>query len=66
MNRIEMNCQTGELKVIELTAEEIAEIEAKAAYVEAVKEAPPTLVDQILDDPAELAKLKTALGLDRA
>ena len=32
--RVEVNCETGEQTVIELTAEEIAELEAAAAQAE--------------------------------
>jgi len=34
MKRIEVNCQTGETKEIQLTAEEIAEIESRAPDVQ--------------------------------
>lgn len=60
MNRLEINLQTGEERVIALTAEEIAEIEARPVPVPAPVR---TLADQILADPVELAKLKAALGL---
>ena len=60
MNRIEVNLQTGERLVIPLTSEEISELEARPVP-KPVKV--KTLVDQILDDPVELAKLKAALGL---
>lgn len=33
--RIEVNCETGEVQEIELTAEEVAELEAAAAQAEA-------------------------------
>ena len=33
--RIEINCETGEVQEIELTAEEVAELEAAAAKAEA-------------------------------
>ena len=41
MHRIECNVSTGEITQIDLTAEEIAELEARAAaYVEPIKVAP--------------------------
>lgn len=47
LTRIEVNCATGEQKVIPLTAEEIAEREAMAAQAEA---------DRIAREEAEAAK----------
>jgi len=61
-NRIEMNVQTGKQTVIDLTSEEIADVQARADLVLEPTPA-PTLVEQILASPADLAALKQALGL---
>ena len=65
MNRIEINVQTGERKVIELTPEEIVDAQART-LAESLKPAPLSAglqaVNAILADPAALAALKTALG----
>ena len=65
MNRIEMNVQTGERKVIELTPEEIADAQART-LAESLKPAPLSAgqqaVNTIKADPAALASLKIALG----
>lgn len=61
-NRIEMNVQTGKQTVIDLTSEEIADVQARANLVLEPKPA-PTLAEQILASPADLAALKQALGL---
>jgi hypothetical protein len=61
VNRIEINVGTGEQVTIELTPEEESAVYARAAVADKPKA--KTLVDQILDDPVELAKLKAALGL---
>jgi hypothetical protein len=62
MKKTIVNVLTGEQKLVDLEPEEVAAIEAKAAArVEEPK--PLTVVDRIIADPAELAKLKAALGL---
>ncbi|MBP9806437.1 MAG: hypothetical protein KBE22_16235 [Candidatus Accumulibacter sp.] len=62
MKKTVMNAVTGEQKLVDLEPEEVAAIEAKAAArVEEPK--PLTVVDRIIADAAELAKLKAALGL---
>ena len=61
MERIEINVQTGERKVIQLTPEEVAA--AQSASDNDVPVVIKTLTDQILSNPTELAKLKAALGL---
>ena len=62
MKKTVINVTTGEQKLVDLDPEEVAAIEAKAAArVEEPK--PLTVVDRIIADPAELAKLKAALGL---
>ena len=67
MQKIEVNVLTGEQKIVDLTAEEVAQAQAShAAWIagEAARQASiKTLADQILESPTELAKLKAALGL---
>lgn len=60
--RVEIDTRTGEKVEIPLTPEEIA---ANAAWAAAEPAPAPlkTLADQILADPAEVEKLKAALGL---
>ena len=55
MNRIEMNVQTGEQQVIELTAEEVAQ--AQANYAEWLS-AQPTKEEQIAQLQAQIDALK--------
>ena len=65
LQRIEVNVQTGERKVIDLTPQEEAEAIARTA-AEAAK--PPSksegarMVDAILSDPQALAALKAQLA----
>jgi len=61
-NRIEMNVQTGKQTVIHLTSEEIADVQARANLVLEPTPA-PSMVEQILASPTDLAALKQALGL---
>jgi len=61
-NRIEMNVQTGKQTVIVLTSEEIADVQARANLVLEPTPA-PSMVEQILASPTDLAALKQALGL---
>ena len=62
MKKTIVNVLTGEQKLVDLELEEVAAIEARAAArVEEPK--PLTVVDRIIADAAELAKLKAALGL---
>ena len=67
MHRTVVNVQTGETIQVDLTAEEIAEAQAATVAWNAEQAArqasTKTLADQILESPAELAKLKAALGL---
>ena len=67
MHRTVVNVQTGETTQVDLTAEEVTQVQAmKAAWVaeESARQASiKTLADQILESPTELAKLKAALGL---
>jgi len=67
MYRIVVNVETGEQTQIELTAEDIAQAQATEATWQAEEAArqasTKTLADQILSNPAELAKLKAALGI---
>jgi hypothetical protein len=56
MNRIEVNVQTGEQKVIDLTPEEIAQ--AQAQYAEWLA-AQPTKEEQIAQLQAQIDALKT-------
>jgi hypothetical protein len=62
MNRIEIDVITGERKVIELTAEEVAQAEAQyAAWLaeqEAIEAAKPTKEEQIALLEAQLNQLK--------
>lgn len=62
MKKTIVNVLTGEQKLVDIEPEEVAAIEAKAAArVEEPK--PLTVVDRIIADAEELAKLKAALGL---
>lgn len=49
MQRIEVNVQTGEQKVIDLTAAEVADAQARTAAeaIDKAKPKPPTLEDRI-------------------
>jgi hypothetical protein len=58
MQRIEVNLETGEVKVIPLTPEEIAEAQARQAEWMAGEEA--RKADQIAQLEAQLAALKEA------
>ena len=61
MNRIEVNVQTGEQRTVALTAEEIAEIQARPQ-----PEPPAVLTPKQKLEAAGLtvAELRTLLGLD--
>jgi hypothetical protein len=62
MKKTIVNALTGEQKLVDLEPEEVAAAEAQAAArVEEPK--PLTVVDRIIADPVELAKLKAALAL---
>jgi hypothetical protein len=65
MNRIEIDVITGERKVIELTAEEIAQAQiqhqAWLAEEEAIKAAQPTKEEQIARLQEQLAALQEQL-----
>jgi hypothetical protein len=62
MNRIEINVITGEQKVIELTAEEVAQTQAQhqawLAEEEAIKAAQPTKEEQIAKLQEQIDALK--------
>lgn len=61
MQRIEVNCETGETTVIDLTPEEVQQALAQQAAWEAEQaqiQATPTLEQQLADLRAELAALK--------
>ena len=63
MNRIEINVVTGERKVIELTAEEVAQAQAMYAQWESDEakrkaELPTVIAKQIADLQAQLDALK--------
>ena len=61
MQRIEVNCETGETTVIDLTPEEIEQALAQQAAWEAEQaqiQTTPTLEQQLADLRAELAALK--------
>ena len=59
-NRIVVDCSTGEETVIELTAEEIAELEAAAAQAEADRLAAEA---KAAEDAAKKAALLAKLGI---
>ena len=62
MKKTIVDVTTGEQKLVDLELEEVAAAEAQAAArVEEPK--PLTVVDRIIADAEELAKLKAALGL---
>ena len=64
MTRIELNVLTGEQVEIELTPAEVAAAEAATlAWEQRPNVIAPTLVEQILASPKDLAALKQALGL---
>lgn len=61
MHRIEVNVQTGEQRTVELTAEEIAEIEARP------QPEPPAVLtpaQKLAAAGLTVDELKTLLGLD--
>ena len=61
MNRIEVNVQTGEQRTVELTAEEIAEIEARP------QPEPPAVLtpeQKLVAAGLTVDELKSLLGLD--
>jgi hypothetical protein len=60
MNRIEVNVQTGEQRTVELTAEEIAEIQSRPE-----PPAPPTLTpaEKLAAAGLTVAELRELLGL---
>jgi hypothetical protein len=60
MHRIEINVQTGEEQIIEWTAEEIAELEARPEP-EPVPE--PTAAEKLAAAGLTMDELKTLLGL---
>ena len=61
MHRIEVNVQTGEEQIIELTAEEIAEIQSRPQ-----PEPPPELTpaEKLAASGLTVEELKELLGLD--
>ena len=61
MNRIEVNVQTGEQRTVELTAAEIAEIQARP---QPEPPAPPTPEQKLEAAGLTVAELRTLLGLD--
>ena len=64
MTRIEVNVMTGEQVEIDLTPAEVAAAQAAAlAWEQRPIVLAPTLVEQILASPKDLAALKQALGL---
>jgi hypothetical protein len=58
MNRIEINVVTGERKVVELTAEEIAQAQVQEQAWLAEKAAEPTKEQQIASLQAQINALK--------
>ena len=64
MTRLEVNVLTGEQTEVDLTPAEVAAAEAATLAWEQRPIVPaPTLVEQILASPKDLAALKQALGL---
>jgi len=61
MHRIEVNVQTGEQRTVELTAAEIAEIQARPQPEPPV---PPTPEQRLAAAGLTVAELRTLLGLD--
>ena len=65
MERIEVNCETGEVRTIQLTTEEVAAAEAQYAVWQAEQAAKPPAVDlqaQIATLTAELNAIKLKVG----
>jgi hypothetical protein len=62
MHRIEVNVQTGEEKIVELTPEEIEELEAQAAAAEAAAPPPPTPEEKLAALGLTVEDLKALLG----
>ena len=65
MERIEVNCETGEVQIIQLTPEEIAAAQAQYATWEAEQAKNPLAVDlqaQIATLTAELNAIKLKVG----
>lgn len=63
MQRIEVNCETGEQRIVDLTPEEIEQALAQKAAWEAEQaqiQAMPTVEEQLAQLRAELAALKGA------
>ena len=67
MQRIEVNCETGEAKVVDLTPEEVEQAlaqkaawDAEQAQMQAQVQATPTVEEQLAQLRAELAALKGA------
>jgi hypothetical protein len=62
MKKTIVDVVTGEQRTVDLSAEEVAKANAQAADA-ADEPKPKTLMDRIIADPEELAKLKAALGI---
>jgi hypothetical protein len=65
MERIEVNVQTGEVQIIQLTAEEIAAIELQNAAYEAEQSAISPAIDlqaRVAELTAELNAIKLKVG----
>ena len=61
MNRIEVNVQTGEQRTVELTPEEIAELQSRP---QPQPPAPLTPAEKLAAAGLTVDELKTLLGLD--
>ena len=61
MERIEVNVQTGEQQTIELTPEEIAELQSRPQPKPPV---PPTPAEKLAAAGLTVAELRELLGLD--
>lgn len=63
MKSLNINCETGEETSVELTAQEIAEIEAKMAEALEASNIEPTIDQKLASVGLSIDDLKSALGL---
>jgi hypothetical protein len=62
MQSLNINCETGEQTSIELSAQEIAEIEAKMAEALAKENIEPTIAEKLASVGLSIDELKAALS----